>query len=40
MLWLYFMAFVFVIGLTLNYGEEQDITKMDKTGAIKIINNK
>lgn len=40
MLWLYFMAFVFVIGLSLNYGEEQDITKMDKTGAFKIINNK
>ena len=40
MLWLYFMSFVFVIGLSLNYGEEKDISKMDKTGAIKIINNK
>lgn len=40
MLWLYFMSFVFVIGLSLNYGEEKDKTKMDKTGAVKIIKNK
>ncbi|MCI8793757.1 MAG: YihY/virulence factor BrkB family protein [Bacilli bacterium] len=40
MLWLYFMSFVFVIGLSLNYGEEKDKTIMDKTGAVKIIKNK
>ncbi len=40
MLWLYFMGFVFVIGLSLNYGEEKDKTMMDKTGAVKIIKNK
>lgn len=40
MLWIYFMSFLFVIGLTLNYGEEKDKNKMDKTGAVKIINNK
>lgn len=40
MLWLYFMGFVFVIGLSLNYGEEKDKTIMDKTGAVKIIKNK
>lgn len=40
MLWIYFMSFMFVIGLTLNYGEEKDKTIMDKTGAVKIIKNK
>lgn len=40
MIWLYLMSFLFVIGLTLNYGEELDISKKDKTGAVKIINNK
>lgn len=40
MLWLYFMGFIFVIGLSLNYGEEKDKNIMDKTGAVKIIKNK
>lgn len=35
MLWLYFMSFIFVIGLVLNYGEEQEkdknIVSIDKT---------
>lgn len=31
MLWLYFLSFVFVIGLSLNYGEELDKEQMDKT---------
>lgn len=37
MLWLYFISFVFVIGLSLNYGEEIEKKAMDKTGALKIV---
>lgn len=37
MIWLYFISFIFVIGLCLNYGEELDKETMDKTGAIKIV---
>lgn len=38
MLWLYFMSFVFVIGLVLNYGEEMEQEKVEKTkGALKVI---
>lgn len=37
MLWLYFISFVFVIGLCLNYGEELDRESMQKTGAVKIV---
>lgn len=37
MLWLYFISFIFVIGLSLNYGEELDKETMEKTGAIKIV---
>lgn len=40
MIWLYFIAFVFVIGLSLNYGSEKEKNTLDKTGAIKIIKNK
>lgn len=40
MLWLYFMSFIFVIGLCLNYGQEQDQEIIDKTGAVKIIKNR
>lgn len=40
MLWLYFISFVFVIGLSLNYGEEIDKETMDKTGAVKIVKNR
>lgn len=40
MLWLYFVSFVFVIGLCLNYGEEADQETMDKTGAVKIVKNR
>lgn len=40
MIWLYAMGFVFVIGLCLNYGEEQMQITMDKTGAVKVIGNK
>lgn len=34
MLWVYFLATVFVIGMALNYREE--ITKLEKTGAINL----
>lgn len=37
MMWLYFMSFVFVIGLALNFGAEHDLQTMEKTGAVKII---
>lgn len=40
MIWLYFMSFVFVIGLSLNYGEEVEKDTMDKTGAVKILKNR
>ncbi len=40
MLWLYFMSFIFVIGLSLNYGEEVEKDTMDKTGAVKILKNR
>lgn len=40
MLWLYFISFAFVIGLSLNYGEEVDKEAMDKTGALKIVKNR
>ncbi len=40
MLWLYFISFVFVIGLSLNYGEELDKEKMDKTGAVRVLKNR
>ena len=40
MIWLYFMSFVFVIGLVLNYGAEQDHVTMEETGAIKIIKDR
>lgn len=36
MLWVYFLAYIFVIGMALNYKEE--IIKLEKTGAIKIIS--
>lgn len=35
MIWIYFMSFIFVIGMALNYGEELEI---EKTEAIPIIN--
>lgn len=40
MLWLYFISFAFVIGISLNYGEELDKESMDKTGALKIVKNR
>ena len=40
MIWLYFMSFVFVIGLVLNYGAEQDHVTMEETGAVKIIKDR
>lgn len=40
MIWLYFMSFVFVIGLVLNYGAEQDQVTMEETGAVKIIKDR
>ncbi|MCX4364340.1 MAG: YihY/virulence factor BrkB family protein [Bacilli bacterium] len=40
MLWLYFLSFVFVIGLSLNYGEELDKEKMEKTGALRVLKNR
>lgn len=40
MIWLYFMSFIFVIGLSLNYGEEHDKESMEKTGAVKIVKNR
>lgn len=40
MMWLYFMSFIFVIGLCLNYGEEQDKQTIDTTGAVKILKNR
>ncbi len=40
MLWLYFISFVFVIGLSLNYGEEREQKVLDKTGALKIVKNR
>lgn len=36
MLWVYFLAYIFVIGMALNYKEE--IIKLEKTGAINIVN--
>lgn len=35
MLWVYFLAYIFVIGMALNYKEE--VTKMEKTGVIDIL---
>lgn len=40
MIWLYFMSFIFVIGLSLNYGEEQEKIVMEETGAVKILKNR
>lgn len=40
MMWLYFMSFVFVIGLALNFGVEHDLETMEKTGAVKIVKNR
>lgn len=40
MMWIYFMSFVMVIGMTLNYGEEHSKEELEKTGAIKIIKTK
>ena len=40
MLWLYFMSYIFVVGLCLNYGQEQEQEVIDKTGAVKIIKNR
>lgn len=40
MIWLYFMSFIFVIGLSLNYGEELEKDTLNKTGAIKILKNR
>ncbi len=37
MIWLYFVSYIFVIGLILNYGEEIKENDLEKTGAIKII---
>ena len=31
------MSYIFVIGLSLNYGEELDMETMNKTGAIKVV---
>ena len=36
MLWVYFLAFIFVIGMALNQKEE--ISKLEKTGVIKTNN--
>ncbi len=35
MLWVYFLAYIFVIGMALNYKEE--VIKLEKTGAINIL---
>lgn len=41
MLWLYFMSFIFVIGLVLNYGEEMEQEKIKKESEpIKVIAKK
>jgi membrane protein len=40
MIWLYFMSFVFVIGIALNYGEEHDLKTKEETGAVKVIKNR
>lgn len=37
MIWLYFVSYIFVIGLILNFGEETKEKDLEKTGAIKII---
>jgi membrane protein len=37
MIWLYFVSYIFVIGLILNFGEESKEKDLEKTGAIKII---
>lgn len=37
MIWLYFISFIFVIGMSLNYGREVEEETMEKTGAIKIV---
>ncbi len=35
MLWVYFLAYIFVIGMALNYKEE--VIKLEKTGAINLV---
>ena len=35
MLWVYFLAYVFVIGMALNYKEE--VIKLEKTGVMEVI---
>lgn len=40
MLWLYFLSFIFVIGLCLNYGEEVDKETMEKYGALRVLKNR
>jgi len=35
MLWVYFLAYIFVIGMALNYKEE--VIKLEKTGVIEVI---
>ena len=38
MLWLYFMSFVFVIGLSLNYGEEMEQEKvLNENSPLKVV---
>lgn len=37
MIWLYFVSYIFVLGLILNYGEESREKTIEKTGAIKVI---
>ena len=38
MLWLYFMSFVFVIGLSLNYGEEMEQEKvLNENRPLKVV---
>jgi membrane protein len=39
MIWLYFISYMFVLGLALNYGEELH-EKESETGIIKVIKNK
>lgn len=40
MLWLYFLSYIFVIGLSLNYGEEVDKETMEKSGALRVLKNR
>lgn len=40
LIWLYYMSYIFVIGLSLNYGAEKEEETKEKTGAVKVVSNR